>query len=191
MAFKITFVGDTNVGKTSIIKKYQANEMNNSYNQDIKPTICPTYDKFEIILGDQIVRLFVWDTAGQEQYHPLVPFYTRNSALVVLVFDMNNKKSFDNIDNWYNQLKYKLELTCPVVLVGNKIDLKEVVSRHEAESWANSKEIPVFYTSALQNENIVSLFYKIAEIVSQHNEIAHDDEPNIDLNEHESKKSCC
>ena len=194
MDFKIAFVGDSNVGKTSIIQKYKTNGKDLK-DQNILPTIGSAFEKFEITCGDKTVNLNVWDTAGQEEYHSFVPLFTRDSSLIVLVFSLNNKQSFDNIDiYWYKLLSEKLELKCPFVLVGNKTDLEQIVSKKEAESWAKNKKIPVFFTSAMTNENIVSLFSSIANIVSQQNLNENDqnnNEPIIDLNENTSKKSCC
>ena len=190
--YKIAFIGDSGVGKTSIIEKYRSDIDENYKGGDIQSTIGAAYFKFELNIDEKTVILEVWDTAGQEKYSPLLPNYTRGSALLVIVIDMSSETSFNNIEKW-NNYRYDQAPGCPFILVGNKIDLEPEVSKQEVESWAKEKDIQVFFTSAKTDENIVSLFSSIAEIVSKskENELVHDGEKNIDLNQQSSKKSCC
>jgi len=114
--YKILFVGDYGVGKTSILKRY----FDKNFNFDLSSTIGIDVFFETIELNDKIIKLQCWDTSGQERYREILRCYYKGSDAVVIVFDINNKKSFDNVKYWYKDINnYKKENTImPVLLVG-------------------------------------------------------------------------
>ena len=157
---KIAFVGDANVGKTSIIYKY------NNSDDVIENTIASNTIACKVDYKGKIVNLNVWDTAGQEDYRCLVPMFVKGSQLVVIVFDNSFRKSFDNIEKWLQFLENNCS-TSAIFLVGNKIDLESQVSIDEIAEFAKKHQMKHFLTSALTGQNIDVLFYSIAEYISE------------------------
>jgi len=155
--YKIIFVGDAGVGKTTIINRIHGNAFENAYDATIGVDFWPKNIKFR---GSDIT-LQIWDTAGQERYRGLIPSYIRNSSIVFIVFDTTSKKSFESIPNWIdlirNIAKNKL------VLIGNKIDLKEKreVNKKEGDDLAKKENISYYEISAKDNDysNLINTFY--------------------------------
>ena len=193
MEYKIPFVGDPSVGKTSIIQRYSQNK----FNDDIAPTVGASNFHFDVTYNEKNVVMNIWDTAGQERFRSLIPLYTRGAALVVMVFDINDPTTYANIDVWYSKLRHEFLLKCPIVLVANKMDLEQLVQISDIKTWAQKNEVPLFFTSALTDQGINDLFQSIAEIVSRPQEPQEVEAPKpISLTEaseqdNHQKKSCC
>lgn len=92
--YKLVFLGDISVGKTSIISRF----MYDSYDNNYQPTIGIDFLLKTIFIGDRSLRLQIWDTAGQERFRSLIPNYIRDASIAILVFDLSNRHSFLNID---------------------------------------------------------------------------------------------
>lgn len=95
-ALKIKFVilGDEDVGKSSLIQKY----MHDTYSETSNPTIGIDFKVKTIYHENRVIKLVVWDTAGQERYRSLTPHYLKNSDVVIIVYDITNRKSFDSVN---------------------------------------------------------------------------------------------
>ena len=153
---KIIFIGDANVGKTTIINRITNNTFNGVYESSIGVDFISKNIKFH----GQNIKLQIWDTAGQEKYKGLIPSYVRNSSIVFIIYDISVKNSFANIPNWINFIK-SIEKTT-LVLCGNKIDLENrVVKKEEGEELAKKEGITFFEVSAKTNENIKNMFYNV------------------------------
>ena len=153
---KIIFVGDAGVGKTTIIGRI----MDNPFNDVYEPSIGVDFMSKNIKFRGQIVKLQIWDTAGQEKYKGLIPSYVRNSSIVFLVYDISVKSSFDNIPKWINFIR-TIENTT-LVLCGNKIDLNNrEVKKEEGEELAKKEGISFFEVSAKTDDNIKNMFYNV------------------------------
>ena len=132
---KILLLGDANVGKTTILNKYDDPHLN----KVTKPTIGSDFMKKEIKVDDTAVTLQLWDTAGQEQFQSLGYAFYRGADACALVFDITNRESFDHIDKWHQGFLDNAHpsdpKTFPILLVGNKADRESErkVSREEAE----------------------------------------------------------
>ena len=196
--FKISFVGDTGVGKTSIITRYS----HNKFLLDSPPTVGASNFHFSVSVGDTEIVLNVWDTAGQERFRSLVPLYTRDAKIIVIVFDIGEMQTFDSLDEWYSKLKIDLGLSCEFFLVANKIDLEQVVPVMEVKNWAHSKGIThIHFTSAAENRGIDELFLTMAETLSelvkkqQETQEQPSQDQNLELQQNnetpEKKKRCC
>jgi len=158
---KIIFVGDSGVGKTTMIKN-----LNEEPYKDLNESSIGIdfYSKKIKYKGTEI-RLQIWDTAGQEKYRGLIPSYIRNAALIFLIYDISSKESFDNLTQWIEFIN-SYEKT-KIVLCGNKIDLENErkVSKTQGENFAKEKNLVFHEVSALENINMIKMFYRcIAEL---------------------------
>jgi small GTP-binding protein len=112
-------------------------------------------------IEDKIVRVKIWDTAGQEQYKALTRNFYRNSDGVIIVYDVTQKSTFEKIQEWVQSIMDNTEKTIKMVLVGNKIDLPREVTTEEGKKLADFYKIPFFETSAKENIGINEFMRKI------------------------------
>ncbi|TPX36315.1 hypothetical protein SmJEL517_g01482 [Synchytrium microbalum] len=159
--FKLVFLGEQSVGKTSLITRFMYDTFDNTY----QATIGIDFLSKTMYLEDRTVRLQLWDTAGQERFRSLIPSYIRDSSVAVVVYDITNRNSFMNTSKWVDDVRAERGNDVIIVLVGNKTDLsdKRQVSTEEGEK--KSKEFNVMYieTSAKAGYNVKTLFRKIAQ----------------------------
>eukprot|EP00754_Rhynchopus_humris_P015058 Rhum_TRINITY_DN14424_c28_g1::Rhum_TRINITY_DN14424_c28_g1_i1::g.89225::m.89225/K07891/RAB22; Ras-related protein Rab-22 len=158
---KIVMVGDIDVGKTSIIARF----IRNQYNQSTQPTIGASYMWKECVLNGEKVKYAVWDTAGQEQYHSLVPVYFRSAAAVVLTYDLTSEKSLEATKHWEVQIRQNAPADAIIAIVGNKSDLTEQreVTKEAADEVKNAFEADILTEcSAKTADGVFELFESIA-----------------------------
>jgi small GTP-binding protein len=161
-AFKLILGGDGAVGKTSMVHRYVENEFETDYKSTIGTSIMKKECKFKEL--ESTVRFIIWDLAGQAQFKRVRQSYLANAEAGILVYDVTNRSSFENIDkNWYREVK-KASPNIVLILVGNKIDLesKRVVSRDEGEMLAQNLTLTYVETSAKTGENIDDAFKMLA-----------------------------
>jgi len=161
---KVTLIGDSSVGKTSIINRF----CKNIFEQNLSSTLGANYCQKIIEKDGKNIRLDLWDTAGQEKYRAIGRHFYRESHIVCLVYDITNKESFENVKSiWYPELMEHGEKLKIIGLIGNKNDryLDENVDEKNAKEFA--EEIQALYkkTSALDNTGIEDLF---DELVSKY-----------------------
>ena len=159
---KILTLGDTLVGKTSIILRFS----DNTFNENQLATIGIDFKTKYIIAGDASVKVALWDTAGQEKFKNIAKQYYNGANGVLLIYDVCNRKSFERIEFWLNELKENNRIDeLYIVLVGNKIDLedKRVISKEEGEKYASDNKITYCEVSAKTGVGIKRLFKKIAK----------------------------
>ncbi|HUW90776.1 MAG TPA: GTP-binding protein [Candidatus Nanopelagicaceae bacterium] len=161
-AFKLILGGDGAVGKTSMVHRYVENEFATDYKSTIGTSIMKKECTFKEL--ESIVRFVIWDLAGQAQFKRVRQSYLANAEAGILVYDVTNRSSFENIDkNWYIEIK-KASPNIALILVGNKIDLESerVVSRDEGEALAQKLTLTYIETSAKTGENINDAFKMLA-----------------------------
>ena len=155
---KAVLIGDSAVGKTSIVNQY----IFNSCSPEHQATI--GIDFFSKVLKEEntTIRLQIWDTSGQEKFHSLIPSYIRNSTVAILVYDITLRSSFENLQKWHQTVITTSKPFC--IVVGNKTDLEEErqVSVDEGEKFANQIKADFIETSARTPKNIQELFQKVA-----------------------------
>jgi len=161
--YKLVFLGDESVGKTSIITRF----MYDTFDETYKVTIGIDFVSKTMYLEDRIVRLQLWDTAGQERFRSLIPSYIRDSSVAIVVYDITNRASFLNADQWIEDIKAERGNDVVIMLVGNKTDLhgKRQVSVEEGEAKAKQlggESIMFIETSAKGGFNVKALFRKLA-----------------------------
>ena len=157
---KIIFVGDSGVGKTTMI-----NRINNEEFKDLnESSVGIDYYSKNIKFGGEELTLQIWDTAGQEKYRGLIPTYARNAVLAFIIYDISSKKSFENLTEWINYLNSIEKM--PMIICGNKIDLDDrQVTKEEGEEFAKKNNLVFFEVSAKTNENMNYMLYRsIAEL---------------------------
>ena len=150
---KVVIIGDETVGKTSILKRY----VTNTFAEYSTATLGAAFSTRTIEIGTRPVKLNLWDTAGQERYHSLASLYTRNAKIIILVYDITNRSSFESIKTWYSTLqKEGLDPNCIFGLFGNKEDLvlEEQTSLEEAKKFSTSINALFVKTSAKLNTGI-------------------------------------
>ena len=152
--YKIILIGDSNVGKTNIISRY----CNNSFNYNSRYTIGIDFSTKLIQIEDKIVKIQIWDTAGQEKYRAIMPSYYRNCSGILIIFDITNEQSFDNVSKWYDEVLKNCgtDKDYKTMLIGNKSDLndKRIISYSTARTFANKNRMLYIETSALNSVNI-------------------------------------
>ena len=152
---KIIIIGDPNVGKTNIVYRFSKGEFKNEYEN----TICLDFLTKNINIDNTSFRLQIWDTAGSEQYRSITRTYYRNSACAIIVYDISNKESFENIPNWILDCKQNNEYNIHMILVGNKDDLvKREVSEEQGKRLAEEYGLKFYEASALTGHNIEEIF---------------------------------
>jgi small GTP-binding protein len=157
LGIKVTLIGDSSVGKTSIINRY----CKNIFDQSIGSTLGANYSQKIIEKDGKKIRLDLWDTAGQEKYRAIGRHFYRESFIVCLVYDITNKKSFENIKSiWYPELMEHGEKLKIISLIGNKNDkyLEEDVDEKSLKEFADEIQAVYKKTSALDNTGIEDLF---------------------------------
>ena len=161
--FKIALIGDQATGKTSLSKKY----LGHFYDKEVPYIATIGFEFFykNIKRKDKNIKLQIWDTAGQERYQSLTASYLRGIHGCIIVFDVNEKNTFKEVEKWikiysdFNIFKNK-----NIILVGNKIDKKKrEVSIEEAKNFANLNKLCYFETSALTGENVNECFECITD----------------------------
>lgn len=158
---RISMLGDSSVGKTSIINAFLNVEFNNTLLSNIG--IEKTETKMKMKDGNEM-KLIIWDTAGQERFHSISTGTIKNSQGIVVSFDLTNKKTFLNVKKWLEDIRDNND-KIPIVLFGNKCDIleKREVEEEQAEEFAKTNNLTYFETSAKENININEGFRKIAE----------------------------
>jgi|Transcript_10965 Ras-related protein Rab-6A len=159
--YKLVFLGDQSVGKTSIITRF----MYDNFDRHYQATIGIDFLSKTMYLEDRTVRLQLWDTAGQERFRSLIPSYIRDSSVAVVVYDVTNRASFVNTTKWVEDVRAERGSDVVICLVGNKTDLgndKRQVSTEEGEEKASKDGLLFMECSAKAGYNVKSLFRKLA-----------------------------
>ena len=154
---KVTLIGASGVGKTCIIRRYYDNE----YVENPASTCGGSYSAKQLKINNKIIQIDLWDTAGQERFRSLGKHFYKDAYIVLLVYDITNRKSFDELkDVWYPSLKEFGEKYSVLGVVGNKCDLYENEEVKENEAREYSQQIGATYmlVSAKSGDNINLLF---------------------------------
>ena len=160
--FKISIIGDPGVGKTSLILRYT----NNAFRRTYIPTLGVHVSDKVFKVDESVVQLVLWDIAGQIKFETMRQQFYLGSDAILLVFDLTNEKSFENLSNWYLDVQKQLKNPADLIgfVIGNKKNLTEdvVVSSSKAVELATSHNLDYVETSALSGENVDLAFNKLA-----------------------------
>ena len=184
---KIGLLGDSQVGKTSICNNFLGVE----FNRDTIPTI--GLDKLEKnikLSGEEKLKVVIYDTAGNKRFRSIVFKTIRNVDGIILVFDLTKRESFDNLNNWLDEIKDSL--TNPlIILFGNKVDSENIewkVTSEEVNEFFKTKGIPYFEVSAKTGKGIKEGFIYITNEVYNKKMEENSDDKEIMINKNDVKK---
>ena len=143
---KLVLLGDSGVGKTSIVTQYVSGNAPDS----VKPTIGAAFVTKEVSIEGHQLELLIWDTAGQEVYRGLAPMYYRSALIAIICYDVTRAQSFDSVSYWIKELKTNVDGNIVIVVCGNKIDLEDqrVIDATTAQTNAESNGALYAETSA-------------------------------------------
>ena len=166
--FKIVIIGDAGVGKSCLINRAAKGK----FTSDYSPTLGFEFQSFSTNIENKIIKLQVWDTCGQEVYRSLISNFYRNSSLAMMVYSINSKESFLNINRWLKEIKINSNPDIKIILIGNKADLENEreVTYEEAKKYKEENQILYFEeTSAKTGLNAKKVFEESAKILySEH-----------------------
>ena len=198
---KLIILGDTGVGKTSIINRY----IENKFTDNIPSTIGSNYIGKNLKRGDKQYVLNIWDTTGQEKYRSVTKLFVQDAKIVVLVYSINSKESFKVLDIWYKQVLDICGENIIIAVVGNKTDLfdqneyedNELVSEEEGKKYATDKNALFKLVSAkIDRKGINSLFDELLDEYIKKNPNSNSQLNSFQLNPPSNKKmkkkeNCC
>jgi small GTP-binding protein len=156
--YKIILLGNQNVGKTSLIKRWISNKFDN----DVEPTIGSSNTFAQVDDGESIIHVSLWDTAGQEQYRAIIPQYIRNTKCAIIVASACNTDSISSIDSWISELRSVVSEKVPMVLAISKTDLVDVNEISSLVEPYMDKFTEVFFVSSLTGDGVDELFNRAA-----------------------------
>ena len=144
LSFKLIVIGDSGVGKSCLTTMATKNIFEESYSA----TIGFEFFTFNIKLNGKIIKLQIWDTCGQELYRSLITNFYRNSSLAIIVYNVTDRNSFENVDLWFKELRTHSNPNVKVFLIGNKIDLEDQrkVQTEEGVKYAEQYKIKILAT---------------------------------------------
>ena len=164
ISFKIIVIGDSGVGKSCLTTQ----AVRNNFEEFYTATVGFEFLTFNMRINNNVLKLQIWDTCGQEVYKSLISNFYRNSSLALILYAINNKESFQHAETWLNDLKNQANPNVKVFLVGNKSDLENerVISKEEGERFKEKKKLDRFFeTSAKTGENARSSLLEAAKLL--------------------------
>lgn len=147
---KLTIIGDSDVGKTTLIYTYTEN----NFNEEITPTVGLDNKVKKLNIHGLQANIQIWDTAGQEKYDSLTKQLYNNTDGVILVFDLTNNNSFIHIKNWIKKIGSNCDHEIKKLLVGNKVDMKDKIKVQKKDIYELCKENRLKYNDVSAKENI-------------------------------------
>ena len=164
ISFKIIVIGDSGVGKSCLTTQ----AVRNNFEEFYTATVGFEFLTFNMRINNNVLKLQIWDTCGQEVYKSLISNFYRNSSLALILYAINNKDSFKHAETWLNDLKKQANPNVRVFLVGNKSDLENerVISKDEGERFKVEKKLDMFIeTSAKTGENARGALLEAAKLL--------------------------
>ena len=204
LSFKLIVIGDSGVGKSCLTN----NAVKNTFEEAYNATVGFEFFTFNVKMCEKVIKLQIWDTCGQELYRSLITNFYRNSSLAIMVYAINDKATFENIEMWLRELRTHSNPDAKVFLIGNKVDLEKEreVTTEQGENYCKQNKIDLFMeSSAKTGLNTQNIFLKAAELLfdnynkyqNKKNENENEDDDNKDENKvlnDESRnpsKGCC
>ena len=199
---QLLIMGDSSVGKTSILNRYTTG----TFKEEYLSTVGLDYFSKQEIINNKTIQIKIWDTASQERYKALTPSYFKNAEGVLVVYDITNTDSFDNVKYWISSIKYNMEsknIKIPIILLGNKIDMDESreITKEVAEKYAAENNYKYFETSAKTGVGIDKAIRELVDqVINQTNNIDDQKEfrkDSVQIKEeiietiNSTKKGCC
>ncbi|KAJ7307316.1 hypothetical protein JRQ81_009324 [Phrynocephalus forsythii] len=189
--FKLLLIGDSGVGKTCLIIRFAENNFSGTYIS----TIGIDFKIRTVEIEGKRIKLQVWDTAGQERFKTITTAYYRGAMGIILVYDITDEKSFENIQNWMKSIKENASAGVERLLLGNKCDMenKRKVPRERAEKLSKEHGIRFFETSAKSSINVEEAFNTLAQdiLLKSNKKSAHPAKGPLDLKRSQKTHNRC
>ena len=156
--YKLILLGDQGVGKSCILNRF----LNDTFIEDYQATIGLDFQSKNVQIENQDIHLLLYDTAGQEKFRSLIPMYTRDANIILLVYDISNKDTFNHLPDWIRDLTNVNIKEVIFVIVANKIDLnaQRAVTLEEGQKFAEEHDFLFQEISAKTGVGFSELFYK-------------------------------
>lgn len=163
--FKLLLIGNSSVGKSCILLRFS----DNIFNDNFLPTIGVDFKIRTFDLQSKTIKMQIWDTAGQERFKTITSSYYRGAHGVILVYDITDRQSFKDLENWLLETEKHASEDIVKILVGNKNDLESsrVVTYNEGKNYAMNNGMEFIETSAKVNVNIEEAFFTIARKIKE------------------------
>ena len=192
--YKILILGDSKVGKSCFLTRYA----DNTYEEDYLSTIGMDYKIKNYELEDgRIIKLYIWDTAGQDKFRSITSNYYKGADGIILIYDITDRKTFNSVRNWINNIKEEAPNKVALVLAGNKVDDEKnrKVQESEGKKIADEYSLPFFECSAKSDINVTQTFDALIKKVVQINP-KNKEGQKLKQNRHngkneDEKKKCC
>jgi small GTP-binding protein len=158
---KLVLLGEANVGKTSLVYRFIENKFRENYKSTLGVNLLKKDMEIDEYGG---VSVQIWDLGGQESFKSLRQLYLEGANGALLVYDMTSKKSFEKLNEWVQSFREARD-DAPIILIGNKSDLKKQIKITESESgeYANANNMVLIITSAKTGQNVEQAFVKLTK----------------------------
>ena len=165
--FKVLLLGNSDVGKSSLLLRY----VDSVWSDTFVPTIGVDFKVKTIEIGGKKVKLQIWDTAGQERFRTVVSTYFRGAHGIFLIYDITNRDSFKNLENWLIEIEKNASENVLKILIGNKNDLEDErdITPDEGKAFANRNGMQFIETSAKMNTNVNEAFETLGKLMIDFN----------------------
>jgi len=164
---KILLLGDSGVGKSSLILRWTAD----TFSPTLVGTVGVNFKSKKVVINSEAMQVQVWDTAGQEQFHKITTSYYKGANGIMVVYDVSDKKSLDNVEYWVKNIKAHATESVQVVIVGNKTDLRTEENKDNCfdenvgKEFSNKYGVPYFETSAKDSTNVDDAFLTLVRTI--------------------------
>ncbi|KAM0688398.1 Ras- protein Rab-13 [Conglomerata obtusa] len=186
--YKVLIVGESNVGKTSILTRFTEN----TFEHRVANTIGIDFTKKDVQIDNRTVCLQVWDTAGQERFRSITKSYYRGADAILLVFSLTDEKTFNSIDWWMRSIRQEIDdIAVPIVLVGSKVDEDKYKDYKKYEDKANEMDMKFICTSAKTGFNVEEVFVYVARKILENDVKEKKSKNGFKLSAEFVKKSGC
>ena len=167
LVYKVLLLGDSSVGKTCFLLRY----CDKSFQEAHLSTIGLDYRlKSMTLQNDKNIKLQIWDTAGQDRFRAITKNYYKGANGIILIYDVTNKQSYENVKNWLTQIKEEATPNVIIYLAGNKIDVEEdqrVITTEDGQKIADEYKLPFKETSAKNGINVNEIFQELVEKIDE------------------------
>ena len=194
LVYKVLLLGDSSVGKTCFLLRY----CDKSFQEAHLSTIGLDYRlKSMTLQNDKNIKLQIWDTAGQDRFRAITKNYYKGANGIILIYDVTNKQSYENVKNWLTQIKEEATPNVIIYLAGNKIDVEEdqrVITTEDGQKIADEYKLPFKETSAKNGINVNEIFQELVEKIDEvfsKLEVPKSDQKNKLYDGKSKKRACC
>ena len=164
LSYKLIVIWDSGVGKSCLTNNAVKNIFEDRYNA----TVGFEFYTFNVKICEKVIKLQIWDTCGQELYRSLITNFYRNSSLAIMVYAINAKETFENVEMWLRELRTHSNPDAKVFLIGNKVDLENEreVTKEQGEKFYKENKLNLFMEASAKNGiNTQNIFLKAAEVL--------------------------